>query len=158
MMPELASRIGDEAEYTAPDELGAAAIRYFAFATEDDNPLYRDAAFATQTRHGGLIAPPTLVCETNQFTEGQVNLSEYLGHDWHLPLKDMRVIRGGNDYEFFQPVRPDDRVTVRWKILDISEKAGSGVRPRIFVVSQATYRNQHGALLATNTETMIYAP
>jgi len=109
----LARRIGDEAEYTAPDELGAAAIRYFAFATEDDNPLYRDAAVAAETRHGGLIAPPTLICETNQFAEGQANMSEYLGHDWHLPLEGMRIIRGGNDYEFFRPVRPDDRVTVR---------------------------------------------
>lgn len=63
---ELKSWIGREATYTAPEELGRASIRYFAMALGDDNPLFYDAAFARDTRHGGVIAPPTLVCETNQ--------------------------------------------------------------------------------------------
>ena len=72
----------------------------------------RDAAFARDTRHGGVIAPPTLVCETNQIFQNPPDGNGYIGHNWPLPLPSNRFIRGGNEYEFHQPVRADDRITV----------------------------------------------
>ena len=45
-MEELKSWIGREVTYTAPEELGAASIRYFALALGDENPLFRDEAYA----------------------------------------------------------------------------------------------------------------
>ncbi|MBI4246425.1 MAG: MaoC family dehydratase N-terminal domain-containing protein [Candidatus Rokubacteria bacterium] len=154
---ELKRWIGREVTYTAPEELGPAAIRYFAVALDDDNPLYRDEAFARATRHGGLIAPPTLVCETNQYMTGAPDEHGYIGHAWALPLPSRRFIRGGNDYEFHQPVRPTDRLTVRWRIADIYERE-TRQGPLLFVVSEARYLNQHGRLLAVNRETNIYRP
>ena len=85
---ELRGWIGREVAYTAPDEIGRAGIRYFALALGDDNPLYRDEAFAAQTRHGGIVAPPTLVCETNQCYDLQPDENGYVGHMWDLPLPD----------------------------------------------------------------------
>ena len=55
---EVRALVGRTATYTAPEPLGRAAIRYFATAVGDDNPAYLS----------GDVAPPTLVCETNQFT------------------------------------------------------------------------------------------
>lgn len=152
---ELRAWIGREVTYTAPEALGHAAIRYFALALRDDNPLYRDEAFARATRHGGVVAPPTLVCETSQYVGRLPGEDGYAGHVWDLPLHDVRFIRAGNDYEFFQPVRPDDRLTVTWRLADISERA-TRRGPRLFVVSEVRYVNQHGALLAINRETNVY--
>jgi acyl dehydratase len=157
---ELRAQIGREARYPAPEEVGRASIRYYALALGDDNPLYVAEDFARATRHGGIIAPPTLVCETNQWYASQPNEDGYLGHTWDdLPLPvPCRLIRGANAYEFFRPLRPDDRVTVTWRIADIYERATARGGLLLFVVSEVRYHNQRGDLLAVNHETVIYQP
>ena len=155
---DLRSWIGREATYTAPEELGRASIRYFALALHDDNPVYSDAEFAKHTVHGGIIAPPTFVCETNQIINQPLDENGYIGHHWPLPLSSGRFIRGGNEYEMFQPVRASDRVSVTWKILDIYERHTRKLGTLSFVVSDARYTNHNAELLATNRETNIYSP
>lgn len=147
--------IGREAVYTATEPIGEAAIRYFALAVGDDCPLYVDAAAAGRTRHGGMIAPPTLVCETNQIYPCTPGGDIYFGHRWDLPIDGDRTIRGGNEYVFHQPVRPDDRITVTWRIVDIQERETRQSGPLLFVTSEATYTNQRGELLAVNREVTI---
>lgn len=147
---ELRAFIGREVSYTAPEELGRASIRLFAIACEDDNPLYQD----------GAVAPPTLVCETNQFYRRRADGTGYFGHSWDFPppLAGRNFMRGGNEYEFHQPVRPDDRVTVTWRVADITERETKAGGTLIFVVSEARYVNQRGELLAVNRETTVHRP
>ena len=155
---ELRQWIGRQATYVAPEEVGPAAIRYFALALGDDNPLYQDSAAASATRFGGIMAPPTFVCETNQFYPSKPDQDGYIGHIWPLPVSNPALIRGGNEYQFLEPVRPTDRVTVTWTITDINEKTTRNRGLCLFVVSEARYTNQHGVLLAINRETIIYKP
>lgn len=140
----------DEAIYVAPEELGRAAIRYFALAIGDDNPLYTDDEYARAHGHPSVIAPPTLVCETNQYMHRPRDDHGYIGHTWDLPIQG-RLVRGGNSYDFVRPVLPTDRVTARWRIAEIRERD-----TKTFVVSEVTYTNQDGDLLATNRETNVY--
>ena len=64
-------------------------------------------------------------------------------------------LRAGNEYEFFQPIHPDDVITARWLVKDVYERdTRSGTV--IFQVIEATFRNQRGELLARNTETLFY--
>ena len=157
MTEELKKWIGREQVYVAPEELGGAAIRYFALALGDDNPLYYDQQFAAKTRHKGIIAPPTLICETNQYMHQKPNEDGYLGHLWTLPIPESSMIRGGNEYEFYQPVRPQDRITATWRIAEIYERETRD-GAMLFVVSEVRYTNQDGQLLALNKETNIYRP
>lgn len=152
----LKAWIGRQVIYESPEEIGLAGIRYFALATGDDNPLYHDAAYARESRHGGIIAPPTLIVETNQFVRRPPGPDGYAGHAWELPLQDTVFMRGGNDYELFQPVVPGDRITATWTILDIYARETRQLGTRIFVVSEARYVNQQGELLAVNRETSVY--
>jgi acyl dehydratase len=155
MTNALKACVGREVTYVAPEPLGAASIRYFATATGDTNPLYSDEVAASLSRHGGIIAPPTMVCETGQFYVAPQGPDGYLGHRWELPIESDRHIRGGNEYELFQPVRPDDRITVTWRIVDIYERETRKGGAMIFIVSEARYSNQRGELLAINRETTI---
>ena len=67
------------------------------------------------------------------------------------------LVRGGNQYELLRPVRPDDRLSVRWRIEEITERQGrSG--PMLVLVARAEYRNQQRELLATNLDTTIFLP
>jgi acyl dehydratase len=150
---EMKKWIGREATYTAPEELGRASIRYFALAIGEDSPLYHDDEFARSAGYDGVIAPPTLVCETGQYMSGP---RSSIGHTWDLPIEGARMIRGGNEYTFARPVRPTDVISARWRIEDIKERTTSGGVPMLIVTSEATYFNQNGDLLATNQETLIY--
>jgi len=157
---ELRGWIGREVSYEAPEELGRAAIRYHALALGDDNPLYRDEQHASATRFGGVIAPPTLVVETNQYTDLPTRPEDgYNGHAWEgLPLSvPCTLVRGGNEYELLQPVRPDDRLHVRWSIEEITERQGRA-GPMLVLLALGEYRNQRGEPLATNRDTTIFLP
>ena len=156
LTPELKARIGEEARYEAPEELGRAAIRYFALAVGDPNPIYLDDAAAEAQGHPSVIAPPTLVCETNQFVPGDRDADGYLTQMFTLDVPGTRQIRGGNEYEFFRPVLPSDRITITWRLENMAERTSGRGTEMLVVASVATYTNQSGELLARNTETIIY--
>ena len=143
---EVRALVGRTRSYTAPEPLGRASIRYFALATGDDDP-----------RHlAGDVAPPTLVCETNQFTGLPRDENGYAGHGWHLHIPGTREVRGGNSYRFHRPVRPDDVVTATWTVTDVTERTTGAGQSMVIVTSLATYTNGDGALLVENEETLIY--
>lgn len=152
-MSELAGR---ERRYTAPEELGRAAIRYFAQAVGDDNPLYTDDDYARAHGYDGVVAPPTLICETNQYTGLPRDEDGHSGHSWHFVLPDTRLVRGGNSYEFHRPVRPGDIVTALWRIEEVTERVNARGQAMTVVTSVARYTDQRGDPLATNQETLIY--
>lgn len=155
---EIRAFIGREVTYTAPEELGRAAIRYFALAIGDDNEVYWHDDAARDAGYPSVIAPPTLICESNQYLHRAPDANGFIGHSWDLPVTGARLIRGGNDYVFERPVLPTDRITVTWHIEDITEKQTSKGEPMLVVTSVATYLDAAGELLATNTETLIYQP
>ncbi len=121
----------------------------------DDNPIYRDDEAARAAGYPGVVAPPTLVVETNQYMDGEPDEAGYIGHSWGIEVPGTRAIRGGHDYEFHKPLQPDHIITARWTVAGVEEKAGSQ-GALLIVTSQARYENQHGELLATNIETLIF--
>ena len=149
------AQIGREVSYTAPEELGRAAIRYFAQAIGDDSPLRIDAEYARAAGYADVVAPPTLVCESNQYMAGSPDPDGYIGHSWDLDVPGTRLLRGGNSYEFFAPVYPFHRITATWRIVDITERTSSRGAAMLLVTSEAVYTNQDGRLLARNAETII---
>ncbi|MBI1957710.1 MAG: MaoC family dehydratase N-terminal domain-containing protein [Candidatus Rokubacteria bacterium] len=155
---ELKSWIGREVTYPAREELGRASIRYFALAVGDDNPLYTDDAYAQAAGHPSVIAPPTLVVETCQYAHRPPGEDGYIGHEWLLPVTGCRLIRAGNEYEFFRPVLPTDRVSVTWRLAEIVERPSSRGGTQLFVTSVATCVDQHGERLAVNRETIVLQP
>ncbi|WP_326822154.1 FAS1-like dehydratase domain-containing protein [Streptosporangium sp. NBC_01756] len=152
----MSELVGRERRYTAPEELGRAAIRYFAQAVGDDNPLYTDDDHARAHGYDGVVAPPTLICETNQYTGLPRDEDGHSGHSWHFVLPDTRLVRGGNSYEFHRPVRPGDIVTALWRIEEVTERVNARGQAMTVVTSVARYTDQRGDPLATNKETLIY--
>ena len=158
LTPQLKAFIGQKVHYPAREPLGQASIRYFALATHDDNPLYLDHSYAQAAGHAGVIAPPTLVCETCQYAHRKPSLEGYIGHEWHLPVLGCRMIRAGNDYTFVRSVLATDRISVTWTLESMEEKLSSRGGTQLFVISVATYVDAHRATVATNRETLVFQP
>lgn len=153
LLERLKALIGQEMVATAPEEIGRAGIRQFAMAIGDTNAIYSDEAYAGTTQYGGIIAPPTMVCETVQYLVGDVD--ETGGPARRLGLQTGMEVRGGNDYEFVQPLRPDDIITAHWKVTDVAEKRGKTGR-LFFLNYQIRYTNQRSELLAINNEWLVF--
>ena len=152
---DLSGLVGRRAVYTAPDEVGRASIRYFAKAVGDPCPLYTDAEYAGRHGYEDVVAPPTFVCETNQYMPGDPDPDGYPGHSWGIEIEGTRMIRGGHEYEFHRPLYPSDVITATWTVTDVFSKDGSSGR-LTFLVSEARYTNQRDELIAVNRETLIF--
>ena len=152
---DLGELVGRRAVYTAPDEVGRASIRYFAKAVGDPCPLYVDAEYARRHGYEDVVAPPTFVCETNQYMPGDPDADGYPGHTWGIEIEGTRMIRGGHEYEFHRPLYPSDVITATWTVTDVFSKEGSSGL-LTFLVSEARYTNQQDELIAVNRETLIF--
>ncbi len=152
LIAKLRATIGKETVFQSPDEFGRSSFRQYALAIGDFNPLYTDLDFARPHGLPDVMAPPTLICDTWQFVEGDID-----EEGRQLALKDdlgLGGLRAGNAYEFFQPVHPGDVVTAKRKTKDVYEKTGRSGR-LIFWEVETSYYNQRDELLATNVETMF---
>lgn len=124
-------------------EVEKGAIIKFAQAIGDENHLFNDEMAARKSAYGGLIAPPTFLRSVG-------------GNRPELPfdLPFSRLLDGGSDWEYFEPVRVGDRITAVVRVTDIVERTGRlGVM--LIVTTVTTYRNQFGQVVATQTGTGI---
>ena len=65
-----------------------------------------------------------------------------------------RSVDGGIEYEFFYPVRAGDTLTASSMIKDIVEREGETGK-LVFVITETTYTNQNGDLVAKVRGTSI---
>ena len=153
LFEQLKATVGRELVFVAPDEVGRSAFRQYALAVGDFNPLYTDGEHASSHGLRDVMAPPTLICDTWQYVDSDMDARGDL--KGRGQFGELTGLRAGNEYEFFQPVHPDDVITARWVVKDVYERTGrSG--SLVFQVIEATYRNQRGEFLARNTETLFY--
>ena len=124
-------------------EVEKGAIIKFAEAIADDNPLWNDEASARQSSYGGLVAPPTFL---RSMRVARAELPFAVPFD--------RVLDGGSDWEYFEPVRPGDRITAVDRIEDMQERTGR-MGLMVITTTRLTYRNQFDEVVATQTSTII---
>lgn len=154
---ELRARIGETRSYTAPEPLSAASIRYYAVAVGDTNPVYTDPDAAKAAGWRDVVAPPTLLCDSNQYLADAVRDDDgFAGHSWGIAPPNCRMVRGGNRYVFHRPAHPGDTVTVTWRLLDMTERVNAAGQAMLIVTSEAAVTGADGDPILTNTETTIH--
>lgn len=155
ILSRLKSFIGYEEQFSDGQPIEEGMIRRFAEAIGDDNPLYHDREFAQKSPFGGIIAPPTFVFEWAHHEA--VTVDEYGLYISDMPLPD-HLVRGGNEYEFIQPLRPGDIITTKSKIADVYEKQSRSGGNLTFIVCQSTYINQQDEVLGVQRTSFILLP
>ena len=143
---EMRDDIGVESEPASYDVERGAIIK-FAQAIGDANPLFNDEEAARKTRHGGLIAPPTFL---RSMSAGPAKVQ--------VKSPYPAALDGGSEWEYFEPVRPGDRITVTIRIADMFERPGR-LGNMLFTVRETRYVNQFGKVAALQRSTGIsYQP
>jgi acyl dehydratase len=119
------------------------AIRKFAEAIGDEDPIYYDEQAAQAAGFNTIVAPPTFLC-----TFRAQELPD-------LKIRFGRVrLNGGNEYEYYRPIYAGDTITLTAKYADVTERTGR-TGNMVFVFTDLTFRNQHGDVVARGRNTGI---
>ena len=131
-------------------------IRRFADAVGDMNPLYWDEEYARRSRYGSIIAPPGFISSL-WFSGRSVEWgpkerpSEALGPPALMTALVQagykRILDTGIDYDFFQPVKAGDTISLTCIVKDIMERSGKEGKSA-FLITETTYKNQSGLVVA----------
>ena len=119
-------------------------IKAFAEAIEDPNALWSDEIEARRSRFGGLIAPPTFLRAARTERVQQEALA----------LTLTRILDGGSEWEYFEPLRAGDRITTISRVVDLFDRSGK-LGQMVFIITQTSYTNQLDQLVATQKNTLI---
>lgn len=141
--------LGREDTFQATEPVDAGKIRRFAKSLGFDHPQYYDL------QNGNPIAPSTFVFSVNHDSLGEMDESGRPASRLSLPHPFGPAMRGGNKYQFGQPLRVGDRITIHRKVTDLKEKEGR-TGTLVFLTYDLKYTNQRGELLGINTETLIF--
>jgi len=123
------------------------AIRRFAEAIGDSNPLWVDEEYARKTRHGGIVAPPTF-----PFTlPAGSNVRE------GLPIDLKKILHGEIEFEYRRPLRAGEVITCSAEIVDFYLKEGkSGVMS--FLVTETRGVDERGEWVYKFRSTTVIRP
>lgn len=140
--PEMRALVGSETE-PAVYEIERGAIRKFARAIGDPNPVYVDDGAARRAGYRGIVAPPTFLRSLIPGPEKPP-----------FPEPFQRILDGGSVFRFREPLVAGDRVTVIARLADVFEKHGR-LGPMLFKVREIRYETRPGRVLAAQRSTTI---
>jgi len=126
------------------------AIQRYAQAIGDPNPLYNDPDFASKTKYGRLLAPPG-------FTGWPVKA----GLDMFKLVESLvkagapsRLLDGGVEFEFIEPIGAGDVLTSTTKIASITERE-TRLGKTLFNTLETTLVNPKGDVALKGWSTFI---
>jgi len=152
-LEELKRKIGTAAEPIRFD-IERGLIARFVQAVGDSNPLWQNEEYARKTGYGGIVAPPWLLCALMT-----VSLPDSRPRSVPLPVPEVpppreHILDGGEEWEFFLPMRLGDTITSRSKLVNVFEREGR-LGKMLFFVYQTSYANQRSELVARCSSTLI---
>jgi acyl dehydratase len=135
--------IGRESEPVVHD-VERGAIRRFAEAIGDPNPIYVEEEAARQAGHPTVVAPPTF-----PFV---LTVNERFRHS--LDLGTRSLLHGEQQFDYVRPIVAGDRITVRSRVADVQERAGAS-GPMDILVLEDEGRDAQGALVFRARATLV---
>lgn len=153
---EALTHIGRSTEPATGDvPVNAPMIQLYCSALEDANASHWDEEFATK-HWGGLIAPPgmlqTWTIPMQWHPDGHRTVSVMAAK---VPLPGDKPINVTTDFEFFEPLRVGDRLTLTDRLESVSEEKTTRVGTGHFITSVTEYRRQDGTLVARSTNVLF---
>jgi len=118
------------------------AVRRFAEAIGDLNPLYSDEDAAKHSRYGRMIAPPTFPIT---FDYGEIP---------GLALPPAGLIHGQQSFDYTRPLYVDEAVSC-YRELESSYDRRGGLGLMTFLVFKSMGADEAGATIYTMSATLI---
>ncbi|WP_242345049.1 FAS1-like dehydratase domain-containing protein [Anaeromyxobacter terrae] len=137
------SLVGRESE-PVEQEVERSAIRRFAEALGDPNPIYQDEAAARAAGYPALVAPPTFAVA--------LAANDRFRHS--LDLGTRSILHSEQQIEYARPLVAGDRVTVVTRVADVQERPGAS-GPMDVLVLEDEARDDKGEWVFRSRATLI---
>ena len=156
MIPEGAKQYIGEAGQPIVREVESGAIRRYAQAVGNNNPLYYDNDYAFESRYGSIIAPPGFFGWPMKPTSSSTGLPDIVVSIQATLAEGGfgRILDGGISYEFHLPIRSGDKLVASTKVENFTEKESKS-GPMIICNLETIYINQNGDLVTKASQTFI---
>ena len=126
-------------------------IRRFGDGVGDYNPLWRDEAYARESRFGMITAPPPfLYAVTLGVIAGETGAIDRR----RVSTRYLPVNYAGAEIEFLRPIWLDDRVSASERVGDTVRKQSRRIGPINLNTGLVTFTNQRRETVATIKTTM----
>jgi len=125
-------------------EVGREKIREYAHAVGETDQVYFDRDAAKSAGYRDVVAPPMFAVVYSAGSVGPAVLDPEVGMDF------MRMVHGGQEFVWGEPVCAGDTITTTTTFKDFSEKDG-----RKFYVFESVSNNQDGQEVVRGTWTNI---
>ena len=135
-------------------------IKRWATVNGDMNALWFDPEYAKKTRWGGVVAPPlVLLAKDDAVAVGEDFTTSIYKPDCTVNREQYPSFRGSMmanaEFEFFEAIRPGDKLDAVRKRTDIFWRQGSRYR-LLFLLGETRYTNQKGQLVAVSRGGAVY--
>jgi acyl dehydratase len=137
------SLIGRESEPVL-HEVEKGAVRRFAEALGDPSAVSVEDAAAKAAGYPGLLAPPTFAVALTQ--------NDRFRHSLDLGTRSM--LHGEQQFEYVRPIVAGDRIVVKTRVADVSERPGAS-GPMDVLVLEDEGRDEKGELVFRARATFI---
>jgi len=146
---EMRAAVGQESE-PITIEVDKTAVRMFARAVGYTDLIYYDEEYAKSKGYRSLPAPMGFLGHPI-FRPDIPSRPAYV-MSFKTPYK--RVLNGGTDIEYYEPICAGDALTSTSKIADLSERSAN-IGPMLLITGETTYKNQEGKVVAIFRGTLI---
>ncbi len=126
------------------NEVEKGAIRRFAEALGDYNPIYYDEEYARALGYPTIVAPPTFPASFHSAAD----LRELLG----VGIKSLLHAEQGFEYE--RPILAGDRIYVSTRVADVLERQGPAGKMDVALI-QDEGRDEEGNLVFKARRTLV---
>lgn len=129
-----------------PVEVERGAVRLFAKAIGETDPIYFDEAAARAAGYPAIATPLTFVASLVALSPQYFPTAALLG------FSEENVLHVGQEYDFFSEICVGDRLTLQEQIVDLYDKRDGALN---FVVTAIELRRGTGELAAISRETLL---
>jgi len=126
------------------------AIQRYAQAIGDPNPLFNDIENAGKNKYGRLICPPGF---TGWPVKGGISVFKLVDSLVKAGAPP-RLLDGGVEFEFFEPIGAGDMLTATTKIANITERE-TRMGKTMFTTVETTFVNQKKKVAFKSRSTLI---
>ena len=126
------------------------AIQRYAQAIGDPNPLFNDIDYARKSKFGRMICPPGFTGWPVKTGFSIFNLVDSMIKAGAPP----RLLDGGVEYEFLEPVGAGDTLIATVKVVNITERE-TKMGKTMFTKIETTFLNQNGNVALKGWATML---
>ena len=149
--PESLARVGEILAGPVTVRIDRRESQRYAYAVGDLNPIYFDDASAKAAGYRTLTIPPLFITHAPVTPEPKLRTDGLYEDSASVALEVARMMFGGEEWDFLEPVCVGDEITGTTRLLDLDQKEGKK-GPFVRLVRETTFTNQDGQVVARSRQ------